>query len=99
MSAILAKMRQPGVRSGVGRIGAAKLRVALFCLEDSGSSCDPSRWSLAMSDVSLILNVLWIVFGGLWMAAGWVFAAVIMAITIVGLPWARSALTIAGYTL
>jgi len=53
----------------------------------------------AMSDVSLILNVLWIVCGGLWMAAGWLIAAVIMAITIVGLPWARAALTIAGYTL
>ena len=40
----------------------------------------------AMSDVSLILNVLWVVCGGLWMAVGWLIAAVIMAITIVGLP-------------
>src|ERR1700737_3836935 len=52
-----------------------------------------------MPPVSILLNVLWIVFGGLWMAAGWVLAAVIMAITIVGLPGGRSALTIAGYTL
>lgn len=51
-----------------------------------------------MSPVSLVLNVLWIVFGGVWMAAGWLLAAVIMAITIIGLPWARSALTIAIYT-
>lgn len=51
-----------------------------------------------MSPLSLILNLLWIVFGGLWMAAGWLLAAVIMAITIIGLPWARAALTIAGYT-
>jgi uncharacterized membrane protein YccF (DUF307 family) len=33
------------------------------------------------------------------MAAGWVVAALIMAITIIGLPWARAALTIAAYTL
>jgi uncharacterized membrane protein YccF (DUF307 family) len=52
-----------------------------------------------MSDVSLILNVLWIIFGGLWMAVGWLIAAVIMAITIVGLPWARAAVRIAAYTL
>ncbi len=52
-----------------------------------------------MSPLSLILNLLWIVFGGLWMAAGWLVAAVIMAITIIGLPWARAALTMAGYTL
>jgi uncharacterized membrane protein YccF (DUF307 family) len=51
-----------------------------------------------MSPLSLILNVLWIVFGGVWMAAGWLIAAVIMAITIIGLPWARAALTIAIYT-
>jgi uncharacterized membrane protein YccF (DUF307 family) len=33
------------------------------------------------------------------MAAGWVLAALIMAITIVGLPWSFAALTIASYTL
>jgi uncharacterized membrane protein YccF (DUF307 family) len=51
-----------------------------------------------MSPVSLLLNVLWVVLGGVWMAAGWLLAAVIMAITIIGLPWARAALTIALYT-
>ena len=49
--------------------------------------------------IALLLNVLWIVFGGLYMAVGWLIAALIMAITIIGLPWARAALTIAGYTL
>ena len=52
-----------------------------------------------MAPVSFLLNVLWIVFGGLWMAVGWVIAAVIMAITIIGLPWAWSAFNIASYTL
>jgi uncharacterized membrane protein YccF (DUF307 family) len=52
-----------------------------------------------MSLFSLLLNVLWIVCGGLWMAAGWLLAAVIMAITIVGIPWARAAFNIAAYTL
>jgi uncharacterized membrane protein YccF (DUF307 family) len=47
----------------------------------------------------LLLNILWIVTGGIWMAAGWLFAAVIMAITIIGLPWARAAFNIALYTL
>ena len=52
-----------------------------------------------MSPVSLLLNILWIALGGFWMAAGWVLAAVIMAITIIGLPWARAAFSIAAYTL
>jgi uncharacterized membrane protein YccF (DUF307 family) len=52
-----------------------------------------------MSALSLLLNVLWIVFGGLYMAAAWLIAALIMVITIVGIPWARGAFTIALYTL
>jgi uncharacterized membrane protein YccF (DUF307 family) len=52
-----------------------------------------------MSALSLLLNLLWLVFGGVWMAAGWVIAAIIMAITIVGIPWARAAFNIAAYTL
>jgi uncharacterized membrane protein YccF (DUF307 family) len=48
---------------------------------------------------SLLLNLLWIAFGGLYMAAGWVLAAIIMAITIIGLPWTRAAFNMAAYTL
>jgi uncharacterized membrane protein YccF (DUF307 family) len=49
--------------------------------------------------IALFLNVLWIVFGGAWMAAGWIVAAILMAITIVGLPWTRAAFNIALYAL
>ncbi|MBR1134229.1 MAG: YccF domain-containing protein [Bradyrhizobium sp.] len=52
-----------------------------------------------MQPVSLLLNVLWIVLGGAYMAFGWLVAAVVMAITIIGLPWARAAFNIAAYTL
>ena len=52
-----------------------------------------------MSPVSVLLNLLWLVFGGVWMALGWMIAAVIMAITIIGIPWARAAFNIASYTL
>ena len=52
-----------------------------------------------MPPFSILLNILWILFGGAWMAAGWLIAAVIMAITIIGLPWARAAFNIAVYTL
>ena len=58
-----------------------------------------ARTTLVMSPVSLLLNLIWIVFGGLWMAAGWIIAAVVMAITIIGLPWTWAAFNIAAYTL
>lgn len=52
-----------------------------------------------MSLVRLVLNMLWILTGGLWMAAAWLVAGVLLALTIIGLPWARAAFNIAAYTL
>jgi uncharacterized membrane protein YccF (DUF307 family) len=52
-----------------------------------------------MSALAFLFNLVWILFGGLEMAIAWLIAAVIMAITIVGLPWARAACNIALYTL
>ena len=63
------------------------------------AALNEARTTQVMSPVSLLLNLIWIVFGGLWMAAGWIIAAVFMAITVIGLPWARAAFNIAAYTL
>lgn len=52
-----------------------------------------------MPPIQLILNVLWIVFGGLLMAIAWFLAGVLMVVTIVGIPWARAAFNIARYAL
>jgi len=52
-----------------------------------------------MSLLQFLLNVLWILTGGAWMAAAWVVAGIIMAITIVGIPWTRASFNIAAYTL
>ena len=46
-----------------------------------------------------LLNILWVVLGGFWMAIGWWFSGIIMAITIVGLPWARSCFVIGNFML
>ena len=51
-----------------------------------------------MSAMSFLLNILWLSFGGLAAALAWVIAAAIMAITIIGLPWAFAAMRIALYT-
>ena len=52
-----------------------------------------------MSLLRLLLNILWILSGGLWMAAAWILAGLLLAVTIVGLPWTRAAFGIATYTL
>ena len=50
-----------------------------------------------MAPLPLFLNILWVLFGVLWMAIAWLVAGVIMVITIIGIPWARAAFTMAGY--
>ena len=45
-----------------------------------------------------ILNILWFVLGGFFAGLGWVLAGVIMALTIIGIPWARSCFMLARYT-
>lgn len=52
-----------------------------------------------MGPGSLLLNIIWLIFGGFAMAVGWAFAGLIMAITIIGLPWVPGAFRLALYTL
>ncbi len=75
--------------SGVSTCGVASLPAGRY-----GCGCN-----FQGVDVSLILNVIWVVFGGLVMAAAWLLSALVMAITIIGLPWARACLNIALYSL
>lgn len=48
--------------------------------------------------LSLILNVLWFILGGFLSGLAWLLAGVILAITIIGLPWAPAAFRIAGFS-
>ena len=48
-----------------------------------------------MEPVNFIMNILWLVLGGVFMGLGWCLAGIIMALTIIGLPWARSCFVIA----
>ncbi|MFB7506140.1 YccF domain-containing protein [Streptomyces broussonetiae] len=48
---------------------------------------------------NLLLNLLWLFFCGLWMAIGYVIAAVICFIFIVTIPFGIASLRIAGFVL
>jgi uncharacterized membrane protein YccF (DUF307 family) len=49
--------------------------------------------------ISALLNLLWVLLGGLVMALGWWLAGLLCALTIVGLPWARSCFVIGSFSL
>jgi uncharacterized membrane protein YccF (DUF307 family) len=47
----------------------------------------------------LILNIIWLVFGGLWLALGYLVAALICFLLIVTIPFGFASLRIASYAL
>jgi uncharacterized membrane protein YccF (DUF307 family) len=47
----------------------------------------------------LILNVIWLIFGGLWLALGYLLAALVCFLLIVTIPFGFAALRIASYAL
>ncbi|MFD3744358.1 YccF domain-containing protein [Nocardia sp. NPDC058633] len=52
-----------------------------------------------MKIVQLILNVLWVLLCGFWMALGYLFAALICFILIITIPFGIASLRLAGYVL
>jgi uncharacterized membrane protein YccF (DUF307 family) len=49
--------------------------------------------------VRLILNILWFIFGGFISAGLWLLAALVLAITIIGLPFTPAALRMAHFSM
>lgn len=47
--------------------------------------------------MSAIANLIWFLFGGFWMGLGWCLAGLVMAISIIGIPWVRACFMFAGF--
>lgn len=53
----------------------------------------------AMSLLRAVLNIIWLVCGGLWLALGYVLAGIICCLLIVTIPFGIASFRIAGYAL
>ncbi len=49
--------------------------------------------------LSLIMNIIWVIIGGIWISLSHLFFAVLFAITIIGLPFAKQHLKLAKLAL
>lgn len=52
-----------------------------------------------MGAVNFVLNVLWLVLCGVWMAIAWLIAGAVMCILIITIPFGIAAFRFAGYAL
>lgn len=48
--------------------------------------------------MTLILNILWFVFGGFISGTAWILAGCLLAVTVVGLPWTPAAFRLAMFS-
>lgn len=46
-----------------------------------------------------LLNIIWVVFGGLWLALGYVLAGIVACLLIITIPWGIAAFRLASFAL
>ena len=76
--------------------------VGLQCFKFASISLDPFGKEIVFDDdsaVSFLLNILWIVFGGIEMAAMNAIIGLVLCITIIGIPWGKQYFKIAKLSL
>ncbi len=62
-------------------------KIGLLCLWPFGS--EVRRSESPDGCITVPLNILWIIFGGLWSWICHIFFGILLCITIVGIPWGR----------
>jgi len=77
--------------------GLQCFKLALLSLIPFGQEVVPTHTS--DSGLSIFMNVLWLVFAGIWIAATHLLFAVLLGLTIIGLPFAKQHLKLVGLAL
>ncbi len=70
----------------------------VFCYR-SALPGEPSYFSLRRYSVKLIANIIWFLFGGLWLGLGWAILGLLLCITIIGIPLGTQCFKAAKLTL
>ena len=72
-------------------------KLGLLCLWPFGSKVTPA--DSPSGCISLPLNLIWLIFGGLWSCIMHLFFGILIGITIVGIPWAKQHFKMAGLAI
>lgn len=77
--------------------GIKIIQLSVLGLAPFGQQVVPNPNSVGC--ISLILNIIWILIGGIWIALTHLFFALIFAITIIGIPFAAQHIKLAAFAL
>ena len=75
--------------------------IGLQCFKFASLSLAPFGKEVVYSGsgVSLLLNILWLIFSGIPLAIAHLMSAILLTITIIGIPFAKQSLKLAGLAL
>ncbi len=74
-------------------------KIGLLCLWPFGSTVTAGNSSVCMGCLCFFLNIIWLIFGGLWAFICHVFFGLLLCITVIGLPWGMQHFKMAGLSL
>jgi len=77
--------------------GIQTLKLALLALWPFGSEIRASK--ISSGCLSTIMNILWILIGGIWISLTHLVFGILFAITIIGIPFAMQHFKLAGLAL
>ena len=77
--------------------GIQTLKIGILCLCPFGKRVEASPQSGGC--LSLIMNILWIVTGGIWISLTHFGFGILLCITIIGIPFAKQHFKLAGLAL
>ena len=74
-------------------------RFALFAAFPFGQEMITAPKGFGMAAFSGILNIIWLIFAGIWIAIGHIITGLLLFITIIGIPFAIAHFKLAGAAL
>ncbi len=83
----------------VAALNMAHLSLLPFGREAVNREVLSGHEDIGTGPLGVIGNIIWFIFGGIWLALGHAFWAVILAVTIIGIPFAFQHLKLAGLAL
>lgn len=77
--------------------GLQCFKLAIFAIAPFGAKAVETESSAGC--LSILFNIIWILFGGFWIAVTHMVLALIFAITIIGIPFAVQHVKMAGFAI
>lgn len=76
--------------------GVQSIKMAALCLWPFGATVKKKETPIASGCLNTVMNIIWVLFGGLWIFLTHVIFGVLLTITIIGIPFGKQHFKLAG---